>query len=144
MKRYLVRVHGAPAEDRFHCDAPVSDGPGEAGAREIDFEEGLSSRTAFRVLERFADGTTLLEAIPLTGRTNQIRVHLWQLGFPICGDSVYLAAGKISTETQTISVDAPPLCLHAWQIEFTHPLTRQRAMFSAEAPAWSKGNAAAV
>jgi 23S rRNA-/tRNA-specific pseudouridylate synthase len=121
----------------------VSDGPGEAGTREIDFDEGLSSRTEFRVLERFADGTTLLEARPLTGRTNQIRVHLWQLGFPICGESVYLPDGKISTETQTVSIDAPPLCLHAWQIEFTHPLTKERTMFSAEGPAWSKENAPA-
>jgi len=42
-------------------------------------------------LQRLADGTALLEARPLTGRTNQIRIHLAHLGFPVQGDPAYLA-----------------------------------------------------
>src|ERR1017187_3638922 len=76
------------------------------------------------------DGTTLLEARPLTGRTNQIRVRLWHLGFPVCGDAVYLAGKKIGV-TQTLSVADLPPCLHAWRIKFVHPLSRQPVEFTA-------------
>jgi UPF0176 protein len=89
------------------------------------------------VLARNPDGTTLLEARPLTGRTNQIRVHLWHLDFPVCGDPVYLLRKKLG-DTQTLSVDDLPLCLHSWKISFTHPLTKERVKFSAPPPEWAR------
>jgi UPF0176 protein len=95
----------------------------------------LNARTEFRVKRRNADGTTLLEVRPLTGRTNQIRVHLWHLGFPICGDAVYLPGGK-KGDTQTLRVDDPPLCLHAWRIRFRHPLNGEKVEFEAKPPAY--------
>jgi UPF0176 protein len=88
------------------------------------------------VLQRFADATTLLEARPLTGRTNQIRVHLWHLGFPVCGDPTYWPGGKLG-DSQTLTITAPPLCLHASRITLRHPLTRERVQFTAPAPAWA-------
>ena len=134
-KRYLVRVQGQPKEATFNCDAPISDGPGELGARTVDFDAGLAARTEFRLLQNNPDGTALLEARPLTGRTNQIRIHCAHLGFPVCGDTAYLTGGKLG-DTQTLRVDDPPLRLHAWKISFIHPLTRQRLEFSAPPPAW--------
>ena len=139
-KVYLVRVQGSPAEDEFACDAPISAEPGEVGTREIDHEDGLPSRTEFRVLKRHADGTTLLEARPLTGRTNQIRVHLWHLGLPVVGDAVYLPNGKLG-DVQTLSVGAPPLCLHSWKITFRHPISREMVTFEAPVPEWADRNA---
>jgi UPF0176 protein len=140
-KRYLARVHGNPKNDQFACEAPISAEAGAAGTRGVDHESGLPSRTEFRVLHRFSDGTTLLEANPLTGRTNQIRVHLWRLGLPICGDPVYLTEGRMAPETQTLDLAAPPLCLHASAIEFTHPISRVRVKFTAAAPAWAQSSA---
>jgi len=134
-KHYLVRVQGQPKEETFSCDAPISDGPADLGARTVDFDAGLAARTEFRMLEKNPDGTALLEARPLTGRTNQIRIHCAHLGFPVCGDTAYLTGGKLG-DTQTLRVDDPPLCLHAWKISFMHPLTRQRLEFSAPPPAW--------
>ena len=134
-KIYLVRVAGHPAEDAFACDAAITDEPGAMGTRTVD-EEGQAAHTEFRVLRRDGDGTALLEARPLTGRTNQIRVHLWQLGLPVCGDPAYLLARQLGT-TQTLTLSAPPLCLHAWRITFTHPLTKERVTFTAEPPAWA-------
>ena len=136
-KVYLVKVQGSPSEETFSCDAPISAEAGEVGTREVDVETGLPSRTEFRVLKRNADGTTLLEARPLTGRTNQIRIHLQHLGFPVSGDQVYLAGNKLG-QTQTLHPNDPPLCLHAWRISFIHPLTRKRVEFCAEPPAWGK------
>jgi len=135
-KLYLARVQGQPPEDGFSCNAPISAASGELGSRIVDEESGQNARTEFRVLKRNADGTTLLEARPLTGRTNQIRVHLWHLGFPVWGDPVYLPDKKIG-DTQTLAVDDSPLCLHAWQIKFVHPLTRQPVSFIAPPPAWA-------
>ena len=137
-KIYLVRVQGQPKDNVFSCDAPISDEAGRLGARNVDIETGLNARTEFRVLQRNADGTTLLEARPLTGRTNQIRIHLWHLGFPVCGDQVYLRGDKFG-ETQTLHPNDPPLCLHSWRIAFVHPLTKKRAEFCAPPPDWSAG-----
>jgi UPF0176 protein len=135
-KLYLVRVQGHPEADSFSCDAPISSEAGALGSREVDEEDGDASRTEFRVLRRDADGTALLEARPLTGRTNQIRIHLWQLGFPIVGDQVYLHGG-VKGGTQTLDVLDVPMCLHAQRITFTHPLTKQRVTFESSPPAWA-------
>ncbi|MCC5808360.1 MAG: RluA family pseudouridine synthase [Opitutales bacterium] len=136
-KTYLVRVLGQPESDTFSCDAPVSAGPTATGCRTVDETAGLSARTDFRVIARSpADNTTLLEARPRTGRTNQIRVHLWHLGLPVLGDPAYLPGRRIGT-TQTLPVHAPPLCLHAWKIAFAHPLTGERLQFEAPPPAWA-------
>jgi UPF0176 protein len=135
-KRYLVRVQGHPADDEFRCTAPISAAAGQAGSRSVDAVAGLHARTDFRVIERAADGTALLEARPFTGRTNQIRVHLWHLGLPVCGDRSYLANQQLG-DMQTLDLDAPPLCLHAWQVTFKHPLAKEMQTFVAPPPCWA-------
>jgi len=134
-KVYLARVQGHPAQDEFTCDAPVSTEAGKLGGRTVD-EAGQEAKTKFRVLQRAADGTALVEARPITGRTNQIRIHLWHLGHPILGDAAYLPGGEVGG-TQTLAVTDPPLHLHAWKLAFTHPLTRERMMFEAGRPQWA-------
>ncbi len=135
-KAYLARVVGNPVEDTFFCDAPIGDEPVVAGARQIDTANGLPARTEFRVIRRDSDATALLEVRPLTGRTNQIRLHLWHLGFPISGDPVYLPGNALG-HRQTVAPGDPPLCLHAWKLTFRHPLTKEAMSFEAPAPAWS-------
>jgi len=100
-KSYQALVHGHPERDRFEVEDSIRD---------------LPARTLFAVLERRTDGTALLEARPLTGRTNQIRAHLWSLGHAIVGDS---------PEVHTRSLADRPLHLHSWKIGLSHPLTGQ-------------------
>lgn len=135
-KIYLARIQGHPCNDSFTCDAPIGSGTTHLGSRGID-DEGAPARTDFRVLQRFADGTSLIEARPITGRTNQIRVHLWHLGWPIQGEQTYLRNQQLG-ETQTHAVGDPPLCLHALSISFDHPLTGERATFESAAPYWAQ------
>lgn len=135
-KVYLARVQGHPPEDVFRCTSPISADAGETGSRVIDEQHGLSAVTEFTVLKRLADGSTLVEVRPLTGRTNQIRVHLWQLGWPICGEQLYLPARQLG-RTQTVAIDDPPLCLLARCITFSHPLSGERRTFVAPLPAWA-------
>ena len=135
-KVYLARVQGHPALDEFKCDEAISDEPGFAGSRAVDEDHGQAALTLFRVLQRDADGTALVEARPLTGRTNQIRVHLWQLGHPVLGDQVYLPGRQLG-DTQTLTMQDKPLCLHAWKLSFTHPRTNEPMAFETERPDWA-------
>src|SRR3569833_849465 len=134
-KVYLVRVTGHPAWDEITCAAPISSAAGKLGSRTIDEESGLPARTAFRVRGRLSDGSALLEARPLTGRTNQIRIHLAHLGYPVCGDPAY-KAGNTLGDSQTLAVGDPPHCLHAWRINFRHPLIKQTVTITAPPPGW--------
>ncbi len=134
-KKYLARVHGHPQPDEFVCTAAIGSTAVELGARELD-PAGQAAETHFRVLERHDDGTSLLEVRPLTGRTNQIRIHLWELGFPIIGDPVYLPE-RMRGDTQTTDIEAAPMCLHAWSLEFTHPFSNQRVTYATERPSWA-------
>jgi len=130
-KQYLAVVHGHPEDDEFFCDATISAEPGDLGLRSVNSEDGLSARTDFRVMERRENGTTLLEAKLGTGRTNQIRAHLWHLGFPIVGDPSYLPNSKTS-DRQTLALGDAPMQLHAWMITLQHPISKETMTFVAE------------
>jgi len=72
--------------------------------------DGKPSETRFRVRKRYAD-TTLLELEPVTGRTNQLRIHCASIGHPIVGD---VSRGGREFER---------LCLHAAYLGFKHPIS---------------------
>lgn len=127
-KVYHAKVQGHPNEDVFVCEMPITAEPDECGSRNVATQEGLEARTEFKVIEKYVDGTSLLEARPITGRTNQIRIHLWHLGFPIVGEKLYLPNQKLG-KTQTHAVDDEPLCLKSVRVSFTHPLTRAKLSF---------------
>lgn len=132
-KTYLAEVQGSPTEDRFVCDAPIASGPSEMGSREVD-ANGLKARTEFEVVTRRGE-STVLRVRPITGRTNQIRLHLRELGFPILGDPYYQLDGS-TAEVMTTGLDTPPLRLHASRLEFIHPVSRERVVFAAGNPDW--------
>ncbi len=116
-RRYLTLVRGAVEHDRFEVDAPL----GRKGARiRVDATAGRSAATAFEVRER-AGRATLLEAVPRTGRTHQIRVHLASVGHPILGDARYGGGGD---DARALGLARP--FLHAARLAFDHPVTGER------------------
>jgi 23S rRNA pseudouridine1911/1915/1917 synthase len=116
-RRYLALVRGVPDRDRFAIDAPL----GRAGARvRVDVTGGRPAETTIEVRERF-ERAALVEAVPRTGRTHQIRVHLAAVGHPILGDRRYGGGGDDASE---LGLDRP--FLHSWRIAFDHPVTGER------------------
>lgn len=89
-KCYLALVRGRwPASTR-KVHAPLMRNNLRSGERMVEVNpEGKESLTEFRVLQRFGDFATLVEARPITGRTHQIRVHARHAGHPIAGDTKY-------------------------------------------------------
>ena len=135
-KTYLARVVGVPEHDQFECNEKISSSPGDGGFRLID-PAGLTASTSFEVLNKYDDGTAVLKCVPKTGRTNQIRLHLWSLGFPIVNDPSYLPEQQLGTN-QTLTIDDAPMCLHASRLVFQHPTTEEMCTFESLAPDWSE------
>jgi len=98
-KEYLAIVWGWPEWERKIVDAPLDrQGKHESSAiwlKQMIHPDGAPAQTEFRVEQRFVRPTTnsekfsVVRAIPYTGRTHQIRVHLSSIGHPIVGDKIY-------------------------------------------------------
>jgi 23S rRNA pseudouridine1911/1915/1917 synthase len=159
-KSYLVVVYGQVPGDAFEIDAPIGkidqryQYPDEYAygkahdlatylpKRRVDFENGKPARTAFEVRRR-SEEYTVLCAVPQTGRTNQIRVHLSHTGFPIVGDKIYALEGELRDEclkkglTRRVK-EALVLerhALHCESLRFEHPVTGKSLRIDAPPPA---------
>lgn len=116
-KKYLALVEGLVEADAGTIDAPIGR---FAEKKHWDVKTGgKESETRFKVLERFAD-TTLLELEPVTGRTNQLRIHCAFVGHPIVGDTA--RGGR----------EFARLCLHAGKLSFWHPTTHEPVEFESK------------
>ena len=140
-KTYLACVHGVPGEPQFECHAKISRAPGDGGLRRVDDADGHEASTEFRLIESSGDGKSLIECVPKTGRTNQIRIHLWQSGLPIVNDPSYLVNSELGNN-QTLAIGEPQMCLHAWKLEIVHPESGEKMNLVADAPEWTNGRAA--
>jgi 23S rRNA pseudouridine955/2504/2580 synthase len=88
-KRYLALLAGRWRRGTARVDAPLRKSVLQGGERMVRVAaDGKEAVTELRVVERFAD-STLVEAVLVTGRTHQIRVHAAHLGTPILGDAKY-------------------------------------------------------
>lgn len=118
-KRYVALLNGNLTREKVTIRASLKKNILRSGERvvRVDDAEGRKSITEFRVLERFADAT-LVEAVPRTGRTHQIRVHAAHMGNPVAGDPKY---GTDDANRNLAGQGLKRLFLHAAGITFTLP-----------------------
>ena len=119
-KRYLALVHGRVLADAMTISAPVGRVEGVWPKWRVT-EEGRPAESKLRVVARRAS-VTLVELEPVTGRTNQLRIHCAHAGHAIVGDGWY-GSGVESR-----------LCLHAARLAFNHPAGGRRMEFASELP----------
>jgi RluA family pseudouridine synthase len=104
-KSYLAVVEGKWQQKCNRIEQPIKVG-----------EELKKALTTFRVLSAASD-KTWIEALPKTGRKHQIRVHCMAAGHAILGDRLYHPA------RDQFEVKAPPHALHAYRLDFRHPVS---------------------
>jgi 23S rRNA pseudouridine955/2504/2580 synthase len=90
-----------------------------SGERMVEVnDEGKEALTLFKVLRRFGDFATMVEARPITGRTHQIRVHALHAGHSIAGDSKY---GDENFTKEIRDLGGKRLFLHAYALTVPLP-----------------------
>ncbi|KAE9530390.1 23S rRNA pseudouridine(955/2504/2580) synthase RluC [Testudinibacter aquarius] len=136
-KEYLALVRG---QWQSHCkviNAPLNKNELASGERIVRVsEQGKPSETRFSVEERYGEQATLIKAMPITGRTHQIRVHSQYAGHPIALDSKY---GDQDFDQKMQALGLNRLFLHAYAIRFEHPKSGETLRLSAELDNSMKG-----
>ncbi|QRN95299.1 RluA family pseudouridine synthase [Archangium violaceum] len=127
-KRYLAAVGPVELPSQGTIDLPLSKDPSRPGRwRATRAANGIPAFTEYRVLHAGRD-FCLVELLPQTGRTHQLRAHLTALGAPILGDKRYGGAAKAG------GLEAPRCLLHAQALELAHPRTGAPVRFEAPVP----------
>ena len=138
-KTYLALVKGDWPDKLRVIDQPLHkfllpDGERRVRVTTAEDPDGMRSITLVKVAQRL-QGATLLEVTIKTGRTHQIRVHLASQGHPIAGDDKY---GDFEWNRQLLKpgarVGLKRMFLHAWRLQFSHPVTDERVALQADLP----------
>ena len=124
-KKYLAVVHGRPAKKQDTITSYLAENKAYVVYSTTDATKGKLAHTAYKVLKETRH-FSLLEVSLLTGRKNQIRVHLADRGHPIAGDRKYGRPGDVRKR----------LALHAKSISFKHPISGRQMTFETRVPAY--------
>lgn len=141
-KTYLALVEGVWPENIKVIDSPLykyvqtgqegSPGVGERRVKVVgkDDPQGMRSVTLVKVSRRLPK-FSLLEVTIKTGRTHQIRVHLASMGHRIVGDDKY---GDFELNRALQRQGLRRMFLHAWRLQFNHPVSGERINLTTELP----------
>jgi 23S rRNA pseudouridine1911/1915/1917 synthase len=124
-RRYLAVIPGYVRAQTIRTRLVRDRGDGRRGSTALP-EQGKEAVTHVEPLERLP-GYTLVACRLETGRTHQIRIHLAELGHPVCGEKVYGSRADTS--------GAPRLALHAAELGFRHPATGEEMRWTMPLPA---------
>lgn len=120
-KKYIAKVFGIVESKEGSIDFPlICDWPNRP-KQMVSYEYGKNALTHYKVLSEDVDNNTLIELMPITGRSHQLRVHMMSIGHPILGDRFYSHDDGLKNHNR--------LYLHATELAFTHPMTKKRQLF---------------
>lgn len=134
-KKYLTVLVGEPRDEEGRLVNYLKKNPANNIVYVVPSPTTETKRAELRyeVLEK-KDGLSLTKVVLLTGRSHQIRVQLSHLGYPVYGDKKY--GGENAKKGN--------LALWAYELSFTHPVTKERLLFRVEPPKdvapWDKFN----
>lgn len=111
-KTYAARIAGHIPESG-HINLPLRADWPERPRQMVCFEHGKTAQTNW-VKEEEYQGSSRVSLHPITGRSHQLRVHMWAVGHPILGDRIYAGDEVFNA--------APRLCLHAQSLTVRHPI----------------------
>ncbi|MBK7876018.1 MAG: RluA family pseudouridine synthase [Planctomycetes bacterium] len=136
-KTYLA-ITDAPRAERFelphaalHAIGSVPHGPIRIW---VAREGGKASKTRLRIVGRDRAGRLLVAAQPITGRADQIRIHLAACGVPIAGDPLFGVGGDVKSD---VTPGRGGYLLHATALAFTHPASGASVKLRCP-PRWSE------
>lgn len=136
-KQYLALIFGVPEKKSGLIELPLGRHPKERKKISVKTKRPRLAITLWQIKERFPHATLLL-CEPKTGRTHQIRVHLATIGLPILGDPIYFHKKKLMEVKQEplrhLLQQTPRLMLHAWKMEFIHPIMKNKMKFETPLP----------
>lgn len=116
-KVYIAFVHGNVKKDFDIIKKPIYN---------RNKNRPSPAATKYKVVERRGD-FSIIEAEPVTGKTNQIRIHMKSIGHPLVGESVFAFRKDFELKFKRAA-------LHAAYLRFTHPVTKKLLGFSAPLP----------
>lgn len=124
-KKYFAVVHGKLNEKEGEIESYLAQNKIYRMYSVNNPKLGKYAKTAYKVVAE-SHNYSLLEVFLLTGRKNQIRVHLSEKGHPVVGDKTYGDIDKANKK----------LALHSFSLSIIHPLTKENMTFEAEIPSF--------
>src|SRR5207248_7201063 len=132
-RRYLAIVNGVPKPAGGTIDAPLA--RSTTNRKKMAIVEGKRGKRAVTHWRRLnvLNDAALVECRLETGRTHQVRVHMASIGHPLLGDPVYGRSGKTHGKILK-ELQFQRQALHAAQLGFTYPVTKNRLSFASPMP----------
>lgn len=124
-RAYQAVAYGNFKEDNGTVNQPIGRHPKDRKKMAVTYKNSKNAVTHYEVISRY-EKFTHIRCVLETGRTHQIRVHMAYIGHPLAGDEVY-GPKKVITELNG-------QCLHAGELGFVHPRTKEYMEFTAPLP----------
>jgi 23S rRNA pseudouridine1911/1915/1917 synthase len=129
-RRYLALVRGAAESRRIESWLVRDRGDGRRGSA-AEPTEGQHAVTHVEMIERLGD-FTLVECRLESGRTHQVRIHLGEQGWPLCGERIY--DRPLHGRPLPDGSNAPRIALHAARLGFVHPASGEQVVWESPLP----------
>lgn len=113
-KSYIAKVYGKLKSKEGSINQPLICDWRNRPKQKIDYSHGKPSTTRYKRLDITADGNSVVELYPITGRSHQLRVHMSSIGHPVLGDVFYSIPDSYKASSR--------LLLHSHNLSFSHPL----------------------